>query len=94
MNQQDKIWDELYEKKDDITEWLQLLDNRSRDEPEPIWGELNTHQVINLTRQILEEFINTLNQVSNQKKELRELEKFSKMASQEIEIAERSLKNA
>lgn len=78
MNIQKEAWENLFELRDDIEEWLQLLKEKARNGPETIWHNLNTQKIIKLTFCLLKKFEATLAMIQNNNngKRKREFEKF------------------
>jgi hypothetical protein len=76
LNIQEEVWGDLFELRDDIEEWLQLLEEKARNGPESIWGNLNTEAIIKLTYRLLKKFEATLAIIQNNDKRKREFESF------------------
>ena len=76
MNIQKEDWKNLFELRDDIEEWLQLLEEKATNSQEPIWDNLNTKKIIELTYCLLKKFEATLAAIQTNKKMKREFESF------------------
>jgi hypothetical protein len=68
---------ELLALTEDLGEWLQLLEEKGRDDGKFIWSNLNTKKVIKLVEELLKEFEEHLTSIED-KEDKKEFQKISK----------------
>ena len=73
-------WKKIFGQADDLKEWVQFLEKEARDDTQPIWGDLNTADVINLIEELLQDFKGCLKTARGK------IDQFEKEAFQKIRI--------